>query len=182
MDERSQILRSNLKLMYRGEFILAISMLFVIIPLINLFAVLAALVGAIMSVVGMVKLRNEHPDYMNAVIALVINFIAGLFDGGEGGFSSLMGVISSVAGLFMVYFVIRATNQLLREIGAEAAASAGDKAWKYQIGATITSIVCSVLSLVLFPLALVFVIISIVVALAALVYYVRYLDQASSAF
>lgn len=133
------------------------------------------------------KIRNEHPDYKNALIALVIAFICGLFSRGDGGFASLMSMIQSIAGLFETYFVIRATNSFLRGSSFTEQAEKGDKAWKWTLISTVGIVASGVVAGLLFFIlheagalfGIVLTILMLILSLYALVLYLGYLNESS---
>ena len=101
----------SLRLMYVGNIIIIASILctilaWIIPPLVFLVS-MAVLGGTVISLVGLVKLRNEHQAYRNAVITLVIVFVVGLFANDETIFGALMSMAQDICNLLMTYFVIR---------------------------------------------------------------------------
>lgn len=192
MEERNGRLREGLHMMYLGEIVACVSILgvlLVLIPVIGVLLMIPALVsvivGGVMVIVGLAKLRNEHPDYKNALIATVAGMVASLFKNGDGGFATLMEVVSSVVSLFVIYFIIRATNQLLGEIEHSDIRELGGKAWKLELVSQIAGIVVSITSFCMepsLPILVVELLVMVAISLAALVVYVQYLKQSSQAF
>lgn len=185
----------SLRLMYVGNIIIIASILctilaWIIPPLVFLVS-MAVLGGTVISLVGLVKLRNEHQAYRNAVITLVIVFVVGLFANDETIFGALMSMAQDICNLLITYFVIKGTNAVLQSKGAAGQMELGKKAWRWQFisfGAAFLSggitLLCLLLSgsLLDFPsliLPLISVFASLAISLVALVYYLRYLKQSS---
>lgn len=185
----------SLRLMYVGNIIIIASILctilaWIIPPLVFLVS-MAVLGGTVISLVGLVKLRNEHQAYRNAVITLVIVFVVGLFANDETIFGALMSMAQDICNLLMTYFVIKGTNAVLQSKGAAGQMELGKKAWRWQFisfGAAFLSggitLLCLLLSgslldspSLILPLISVFA--SLAISLVALVYYLRYLKQSS---
>ena len=185
----------SLRLMYVGNIIIIASILctilaWIIPPLVFLVS-MAVLGGTVISLVGLVKLRNEHQAYRNAVITLVIVFVVGLFANDETIFGALMSMAQDICNLLITYFVIKGTNAVLQSKGAAGQMELGKKAWRWQFisfGAAFLSggitLLCLLLSgslldspSLILPLISVFA--SLAISLVALVYYLRYLKQSS---
>ena len=195
MEYNYEKVAQSLRLMYVGNIIIIASILctilaWIIPPLVFLVA-MAVLGGTVISLVGLVKLRNEHQAYRNAVITLVIVFVVGLFANDETIFGALMSMAQDICNLLMTYFVIKGTNAVLQSKGAAGQMELGKKAWRWQFisfGAAFLSggltLLCLLLSgslldspSLILPLISVFA--SLAISLVALVYYLRYLKQSS---
>ena len=195
MEYNYEKVAQSLRLMYVGNMIIIASILctilaWIIPPLIFLVS-MAVLGGTVISLVGLVKLRNEHQAYRNAVITLVIVFVVGLFANDETIFGALMSMAQDICNLLMTYFVIKGTNAVLQSKGAAGQMELGKKAWRWQLisfGAAFLSggitLLCLLLSgslldspSLILPLVSVFA--SLAISLVALVYYLRYLKQSS---
>ncbi|MBC5722636.1 hypothetical protein H8S11_07405 [Flintibacter sp. NSJ-23] len=195
MEYNYEKVAQSLRLMYVGNMIIIASILctilaWIIPPLIFLVS-MAVLGGTVISLVGLVKLRNEHQAYRNAVITLVIVFVVGLFANDETIFGALMSMAQDICNLLMTYFVIKGTNAVLQSRGAAGQMELGKKAWRWQLisfGAAFLSggitLLCLLLSgslldspSLILPLISVFA--SLAISLVALVYYLRYLKQSS---
>lgn len=186
MNNHNENLCKGLHLMYLGTLISLVSLLGGFVPMLSWVLSLVALGGAIVSCVGLVKIRSEHADYRNALILLAVSFLCNLIPGGNGGFGVAIKIVSSTAQLIEIYFVVRATNSLLREGGFTEQAARGDKAWKWQVGVVVASVV--VLSIgvmgINVPPALLMVGLvggSVLVAVSAyaLILYLSYLNESS---
>ena len=195
MEYNYEKVAQSLRLMYVGNIIIIASILctilaWIIPPLVFLVA-MAVLGGTVISLVGLVKLRNEHQAYRNAVITLVIVFVVGLFANDETIFGALMSMAQDICNLLMTYFVIKGTNAVLQSKGAAGQMELGKRAWRWQLisfGAAFLSggitLLCLLLSgslldspSLILPLISVFA--SLAISLVALVYYLRYLKQSS---
>ncbi len=195
MEYNYEKVAQSLRLMYVGNIIIIASILctilaWIIPPLVFLVS-MAVLGGTVISLVGLVKLRNEHQAYRNAVITLVIVFVVGLFANDETIFGALMSMAQDICNLLMTYFVIKGTNAVLQSKGAAGQMELGKKAWRWQLisfGAAFLSggitLLCLLLSgslldspSLILPLISVFA--SLAISLVALVYYLRYLKQSS---
>ena len=195
MEYNYEKVAQSLRLMYVGNIIIIASILctilaWIIPPLVFLVS-MAVLGGTVISLVGLVKLRNEHQAYRNAVITLVIVFVVGLFANDETIFGALMSMAQDICNLLMTYFVIKGTNAVLQSRGAAGQMELGKRAWRWQLisfGAAFLSggitLLCLLLSgslldspSLILPLISVFA--SLAISLVALVYYLRYLKQSS---
>lgn len=182
MDERNLILHDGLRLMYRGNLIAVIAALCIFVPVINLFALVAIIVGGVMEIIGLIKVRNLHSDYMSAVIAMIAGFVVGLFANDESSFGSILDAANGIIGLFQYYFVIRATNSLLREAGREDVAAEGDKAWKMELMVTILGIGCTLAAFVLVPVAAIGALFAVILSIVSLIIYMGYLKKSMDVF
>ena len=169
----------GLNLMYVGN-IIAIAaslctLLALLVPFLVLMTGIAILVGGVICLVGLAKLRNEHGDYMNALVACILGIIFGLLSNNESVFGSMMDLAQSICSLIQIYFVIRGTNNFLRIRGYLTEESMGDRAWKWELISVVVSVATAVLAFVLLPLAFILAIVNMVVSIAALVFYLSYL-------
>jgi len=142
---------------------------------------IAILVGGVICLVGLAKLRNEHGDYMNALVACILGIIFGLLSNNESVFGSMMDLAQSICSLIQIYFVIRGTNNFLRIRGYLTEESMGDRAWKWELISVVVSVATAVLAFVLLPLAFILAIVNMVVSIAALVFYLSYLKASAGA-
>ena len=173
----------GLNLMYVGN-IIAIAaslctLLALLVPFLVLMTGIAILVGGVICLVGLAKLRNEHGDYMNALVACILGIIFGLLSNNESVFGSMMDLAQSICSLIQIYFVIRGTNNFLRIRGYLTEESMGDRAWKWELISVVVSVATAVLAFVLLPLAFILAIVNMVVSIAALVFYLSYLKASA---
>lgn len=169
----------GLNLMYVGNIIAVVAalctLLALLAPFLAILTMIAIVVGGITCLVGLVKLRNEHGDYMSALVACILGIVFGLLSNDESVFGSLMSLAQSICSLLQVYFVVRGTNSFLRDRGCLTEVSMGDRAWKWQLVSIAVSVAAGVLALVLLPLAFILVVVNLIVSIAALVFYLSYL-------
>lgn len=133
MELNHTTLYGGLHLMYIGQIVLLIGIfggiILLFVPgltILGLLGLLAAAVGAIISIVGQFKLRNEHPDYMTALILLVVAFVLNLiYRNSTGVIEMVSDLARSVASLAGTCLVIRATNHFLNQIYREELAAKG---------------------------------------------------------
>lgn len=190
MDTHNETLCKGLRLMYWGTVISIVAALCAVasaaLPPLALLLLLGTIAAATASIVGLVKLRNEHADYQKALIALVVTFICGLFARSESGFANVMGAAQDIASLLQTYFVIRATNSFLRERDLYSQAEQGDKAWKWTLITTVIAIATGALVLILAAIDLALAAVGAVLLLLALIFslyplilYLGYLRESS---
>ncbi len=175
----------GLNLMYVGNIIAIVAalctLLALLAPFLAILTMIAIVVGGITCLVGLVKLRNEHGDYMSALVACILGIVFGLLSNDESVFGSLMSLAQSICSLLQVYFVVRGTNSFLRDRGCLTEVSMGDRAWKWQLVSIAVSVAAGVLALVLLPLAFILVVVNLIVSIAALVFYLSYLKAGARA-
>ena len=179
----------GLHLIYIGSLIAIVSMVcaavVLLVPLLALLLVFVGFVGGVVSLVGLAMLRNEHGDYMNALVACVLGIVFGLLSGGDDAFATFMNLGGTICALLQVYFVVRGTNSFLRERGCLTEVSMGDRAWKWQLISAVVGVavgVLAALALFLAPvLSIVLVLGALVVEIAALVFYLSYLKASVAA-
>ena len=173
----------GLNLMYVGNIVIIAAalctLLAMLMPFLVILTSLAIIVGGVVCLVGLVKLRNEHGDYMNALIACVLGIVFHLFSRGDSAFANFMSIANTICTLLEVYFVIRGTNSFLRERGCLMEVAMGDKAWRWQLISAVASVAVGVLAAVMVFVApgliIVLVLGNLVVSIAALVFYLSYL-------
>ena len=182
MEDKRLKLRNNLKLMYYANGLTAICMVLVFVPVI---ALVMAVVAAVMELVGLIRLRDVHRQYMNALSLSAASFLVGLIPSGDGLLGVCLGVVGGVIGLFRFWCVIQATNSFLSEEGQEELVAKGNKIWKYQIILTAASVVCELLGAAIFgeilPVLAVL-IVTVVLNIAVLGLYIDYLEKSSEVF
>ena len=175
----------GLNLMYVGNIVIIAAalctLLAMLMPFLVILTSLAIIVGGVVCLVGLVKLRNEHGDYMNALVACILGIIFGLLSNNESVFGSMMDLAQSICSLIQIYFVIRGTNNFLRIRGYLTEESMGDRAWKWELISVVVSVATAVLAFVLLPLAFILAIVNMVVSIAALVFYLSYLKASAGA-
>lgn len=192
MEMNRETLYNGLNLMYIGELAaiigLFVGLLILFLPGavgLSLLILLAALVGAIVGVVGLARLRGEHGDYMTALILLVVGVICNLISkNATGALSVIMDFAGSVLALVRVYLVVRATNTFLAMAGRTDLEAEGRRAFYALVASTVVAVVIGALTQVLSDslggLIVLLVIISMV-TIAGEAFYLIYLKHSAQA-
>lgn len=136
---------------------------------------ITAIVGMGLELVGLFKMGedddNYKPAFYVAIATLVVSFLTGF--AGEGILSTLLGIVSSILNLFIVYQVCTTTGNLLTGRD-EALAQRGATIIKIYFVCTVVDIVCTVLSIV--PLVNIIAAVAVAVStIASLVGYIMYI-------
>lgn len=150
---------AGLKTVYQAKLVGLISIVLVIVPIVQIFAVAAILVAAFLSLVGLAQCRKDDKGYRTAfnlvIIGLVTNLAASLVSAyaGTEGIAGICGNILSAADsvltLASLYFVCITTNRLLKETGAaENLIDRGIVVWKLNVICTVILIVCYLLRMI----------------------------------
>lgn len=181
----TQQVSEGLHLIYLGNIVAIVSALCMLLaflmPLLAILVMFAVLVGGIISLVGLAKLRNLHGDYMLALIAAVVGIACGLLVNNESILGSLMKLVQSVCSLVQIYFVVRGTNSFLTERGFYTQAAMGDRAWKWQLVTTAISVAALLVTItvILLPLGFILALVNMAASIAALVFYLLYLKASA---
>lgn len=198
MKRKNDTLVEGLRLVYLGNVVLivclALTLVLILAPILALLPAIGVIIAALVPIVGIFKLRNEHVDYQNALIAWVVGIIVGLL-GKIPVLSGVMDLIGSIASLVLTYFVIRATDSFLREMNEEEIIAKGKVAWIWALIAGITSFVFDNmmellqvwLGNIMSPVALgtFFMILAILLAglgICGTIFFLRYLNSSIKAF
>lgn len=193
MELQNENLAKGLRMMYQGNVAALVSLvatlLCILVPPLAIITLIAALVAGVVSLMGLVNLRKEHEDYQKALIAVAAGLICGLFSQGESGFAQLMSNLQAVAGCCQIYFVVRATNSLLRARGLEDEVHKGDRAWKWELISVVASIAVGVIAALLIRLlsgggaviSIVLLIATLIISIYATILYLGYLNASSKA-
>jgi len=190
MEERNASLKKNLDLLYQSTLAGVICILLMIIPLVNIIALVVALIAAIMVFVAMYRLRGMQDDYHTAFMMSIINIALKLIGGMTGGWlESVIELISTAVVFAQTYYIICATNSFLAQLGRDEVIERGRAAIKmYKIN-LVVSIAASILIqvvgngiLLLEGFLMIVSIVSLVVSIAAIVCYIKYLGAARECF
>lgn len=116
------------------------------VPLMGLVLLLA---GIACQIYGYVIAAKSDTGYMNAVFCLAGNLAAVFLKGiiGTGLLASLLGVVSSILSLAVVYFMCQTTGRLLEADHPDLAVRAV-MLWKLYLACTVVDVVCSVLGVI----------------------------------
>lgn len=151
------------------------------VPLLRTVVLIA---GIVCEIYGYMTAAKSDTGYMNAVFCLGGQLVAVFLQGimGKGVLASLLGVISSILSLAVVYFMCQTTGRLLEADHPDLAFRAA-MLWKLYLACTVVSVVCAVLGVI--PLigilaGLLGWVVSLV-ALVAIVLYLIFLYQAQEA-
>lgn len=184
MEVNREKLQNGLRKLYYAQIILVISSLcslLALIPILGLLvglAILAAAVAAlVLSIWGLAKLGDVHSNYILVLVLTILNGILGMFDD-----VMVLDLLSIVLSLAVIWLLIRTTNGFLEEIGRTDVVRTGVKALRCNIAVMAACLVCTLLSLAAPVLAAILLLITMIVSLLGLVFFVIYLKQASEAF
>ena len=193
MGEQSILMRKGLDKLYTSLLISVMIMICAIlafIPILGLLAMVAMLVGSLVSLVfeiqGILKLKQVDGRYTTVLILYVVNFLCGLFDD-----LAVMDLVETVLSLAAMWILINTTNEYLEQVGRSDVAAKGRRVLAINIGLSVASVVISALSLmadstwdlgVLAVSAGVFAVLALVLGLVTLVLYISYLGEARDSF
>ena len=193
MGEQSILMRKGLDKLYTSLLISVMIMICAIlafIPILGLLAMVAMLVGSLVSLVfeiqGILKLKQVDGRYTTVLILYVVNFLCGLFDD-----LAFMDLVETVLSLATMWILINTTNEYLEQMGRSDVAAKGRRVLAINIGLSVASVVISALSLmadstwdlgVLAVSAGVFAVLTLVLGLVTLVLYISYLGNARDSF
>ncbi len=109
-----QKVKSSLGLMFWGNIVALCG----VIPIVG---VIAVLVGGVMELVALMKLRTQSEKYNNAFTFTIIGIILSLFTGGDGLWGMAMQLLYGLATLGATYYVCMATEECVRVVSYEVA-------------------------------------------------------------
>jgi len=183
MEERNALLRNNLDTLYGANLVAAVCLILVLIPIINLIALIVVLFSAVMIFVAMYRLRNVHDDYHTAFMLSILNLVLTLIGGMMGGWAeAVVEVISSLVSFGQTYYIIRGTSHFLREGGHDDVVEKGALAVRLYVVNLAVSLVTGVIGLLSVELSVVLAVISLAIAIGSLVVYIKYLGAAKDRF
>lgn len=187
MEERNVKLREGLTQLHTSQVLGAVAMVLMFIPLVNIVALIMAIVGAVMALLAMLKLNDLHPDYKTAVNLLAINVALAVIGAiVKDGLAGIVDLIQTVVMFAQTYYIVRGTNTLLEEVGRMDVAERGGTVLKLYIANMVIGMAANLLTVLLgnngLGLALLVMIVSLVVSIAAIVYYIKYLGAAKECF
>lgn len=137
---------------------------------------IANIVGFVLNLVALYAAGKLEKGYNTAftlsIVGIVVSVIAAF--AGNGVFGTIVGIVSTVVSLGILYFVINTTNALLNGASAGEVAAKGEKVWKINLICTIASVVLSLLTFVP-ALAVVLGVVIWIVEIVALILYLIYL-------
>ena len=109
-----------------------------VLRVLSLVSAIAALIGAIISVVGLYKMRHLHPDYMSALLLLGLQFVIKIVSRNQIN-SVVLDMILILVSLVGLYFLIRATNFFLDLRGREDMVKMGNRVLFFNIASSLVS-------------------------------------------
>lgn len=154
-------------------FIAEILMIFSGAGLIGTILGIVAFVLNLLALYGASQLDSGyHTAFILSIVGIVVSVISTF--AGDGFFATLVGIISDVVALGILYFVVTTTCKHLDDRGAVELSMKGDSVWKINLICTIISVVLSLLMYIpIINVAAAVVI--VIVAIVMLVAYIRYL-------
>lgn len=163
----------GLRLMFIGQILVIVGTLLIWVPFVGSLIVIA---GTVAGLLGIYKAGADDENYRGALVFQVISLVVGVVNGflGDGILSSLLGIVSMVLSLLVVYTVCNTTSNLLHSLGNEPLAERGQTVIKLYMACTAVSIVCQVLGIVPI-LNIIAGLVMVVAAIVQVVGYVMYL-------
>ena len=137
----------GLRLMFIGQIVVIVGSLLIWVPLVGSLIVIA---GTAAGLLGIYKAGADDENYRSALVFQAVNLVVGVVNGflGDGILGSLLGIVSAVLGLLVVYTVCNTTSNLLHSVGNEPLAERGQTVIKIYLACTAVSVVCQVLGVV----------------------------------
>ena len=88
--------------------------LVILLPMLGVLLLVMA--GGVLSLVGLITLRNAHSDYRKALVAMVVSIPCSLLSQFHAGVLGILaGLAGTVVGLLYMYYIVQATIALLEE-------------------------------------------------------------------
>ena len=180
---------AGLKSIYQAKLVGLISIVLVIIPIVQIFAVAALLVAGFLALVGLYQCRKDDPGYNTAFMLVLAAFVINLLSNLLQAFNApaiivaLISVVSDVLTLASLYFVCITTNRLLQAIGTDARTiDRGVLVWRLNVICTAILIVYELLQVLSSDIATVFAgflaIFALIAQLVGSILYILYLRDA----
>ena len=162
----------GLHLVFLGQIVSIIAVILILIPIVG---TVAALAGFVIGLYGLYVASRAMDGYNTALYCMVggivINVISVFVSSG------IIGIISSLLNLAIIYCVCTVTAGILDGLGGAEAhdtARRGLMVWKINLGCTIVEVICSVLAFIPLVNILAF-LVSMLTSLVALVGGILYL-------
>ena len=140
----------GLKKMFVAQIGAIICAVLMIIPVINIFAAIAAIVFAVISLIGLYKTGQDIDGCKTAFMITIVNMVVSLLSGfiKIGAFAVILSIAKSVLSLMVVYYVCNSVAGVMNQIGASDIASIGMNVWNINLVCCIVVIVVSFLAFV----------------------------------
>lgn len=147
---------AGLKTVYQAKLVGLISIVLLIVPIVQIFAVAAMMIAGFLALVGLYQCRKDDKGYRTAFILVIAGLVADLASeliSGTEGIAGVCGNILSMAdgilSLASLYFVCITTNRLLKEVDAAGnLIDRGIVVWKLNVICTVILIVCYLLRMI----------------------------------
>lgn len=147
---------AGLKTVYQAKLVGLISIVLLIVPIVQIFAVAAMMIAGFLALVGLYQCRKDDKGYRAAFILVIAGLVADLASeliSGTEGIAGVCGNILSMAdgilSLASLYFVCITTNRLLKEVDAAGnLIDRGIVVWKLNVICTVILIVCYLLRMI----------------------------------
>ena len=184
--ENYQNAGSGLKMMFIAELGTIICTVLMVIPIINILAVIGALVFLIISMVGLYSAGKDIEGCKTAFYITIINMVVSVLNAifKTGIVGTIFTLAGSVLSLLVVYYVCTSVAEALQTKGAADYARKGLTVWKINLVCTIITMVITVLNLLpfmVFVTAIVTVVVGIV-SLVAMILYMIFLYNSYKVF
>ena len=177
---------AGLKKMFMAEVGAIICAVLAIIPSINLIAGIAAIVFAVISLVGLYSVGKDIAGCKTAFILTIVNLVISIV----GSLTSLIPVLSvicSIAGsiisFLVVYYVCNSVAEVMTQVGAADIAERGVTVWKINLVCYVAAIVIAILAVipVLSMIATVANLVIAIVSIIASILYMIFLNKSYQA-
>lgn len=154
-------------------FIAEILMIFKGLGVIGAILGIVAFVLNLLALYGASKLDNGyHMAFVLSIVGIVVSIVSTF--AGNGFFATLVTIISNVAALGILYYVVTTTCKHLDAAGAAEVSGKGQSVWKINLICTIISVVLSLLMYI--PIINVLAaVVAVIVGIVMLVAYILYL-------
>lgn len=174
--ENFQNAGSGIKKMFIASVGAAVCAVLMVIPIVNLLAIIGTFVFGIISLVGLYGAGKDIDGCQKAFMLTIINIVISVVSIplGSGFLGAILSIAEYVLNFMVVYLVCTSVGSVMNQIGALEAAQKGETVWKINAVCYGVMIVVAVLGNI--PvLNILAAIASIVVAIAALVAAVLYM-------
>lgn len=137
----------GMRLMFIGQILVIAGVLLFWVPLVGFLMVLAA---PVLEIIGIYKAGEDDENYRGVLVFVALGLAANLISGlvGDGFLDFLLGAVSEILSLLMVYGVCSTTSNLLHSIGREDLSQRGTSVIKIYAACTVISIVCQALGFI----------------------------------
>ncbi len=171
----------GLKKMFIAQIGIIVCSVLMIIPIINIIAMIGSIVFMVISIVGLNQAGKEIEGCKTAFILTIVNLIVSIVGAffKTGILYTLFSVATSVLSLLVAYYVCTSVAAVMNQIGAADVAAKGITVWKFNLVCYIILIVASVLALIpiINIIAGIVAIITSIVAIVAEILYMIFLNK-----